>query len=85
VIGALLGTQSNREVSIVNSFELIYGESSDEGDVAMGEGSVPARLKLNAEFLENRKDQCRLAGKSLSLFYQFDRCFRLWTSSGGTL
>lgn len=52
VIGALLGTQTNREISIVNSFELTF--AGDDGDVDMaGTG-----LTVNSEFVETRKDQC---------------------------
>ena len=53
VFGALLGTQSNREVSIVNSFELVF---DSESDVEMGDNGD--RRKLNAEFFETRKEQC---------------------------
>ncbi|KAK8843443.1 hypothetical protein IAR55_007100 [Kwoniella newhampshirensis] len=60
LIGALLGTQSNREVSIINSFELIYLTS--DADVDMGESSgstskVKSRYRLNSEFFDTRKDQ----------------------------
>jgi COP9 signalosome complex subunit 6 len=65
VIGALLGSQANREVSIINSFELTYvgqnGQTSgagDDGDVQMDTGTIAEKGKLDAEFLENRKDQC---------------------------
>ena len=68
MIGALLGTQSNRDVSIVNSFELILGggDNAENGDVDMGDqtegASVPAPVlgpeDLNLEFLERRRDQC---------------------------
>nr|XP_019047778.1 COP9 signalosome complex subunit 6 [Kwoniella bestiolae CBS 10118]OCF26708.1 COP9 signalosome complex subunit 6 [Kwoniella bestiolae CBS 10118] len=60
VIGALLGTESNREISIVNSFELILVAS--DGDVDMGEGSTSASANinpnlLNTTFFETRRDQ----------------------------
>ncbi|WWD21032.1 hypothetical protein CI109_105513 [Kwoniella shandongensis] len=73
LIGALLGTESNREVSIVNSFELIYLTSSEtDPDVDMAESSAAGasatagasirggeagKYALNAEFLETRKEQ----------------------------
>ena len=59
MIGALLGTQSNREVSVVNSFELIYAASDGDADVAVGDSSESRKMSLNTEFLENRKDQCK--------------------------
>ncbi|GFZ51424.1 hypothetical protein JCM24511_09186 [Saitozyma sp. JCM 24511] len=40
LIGALLGTQANREVSIVNSFELTYSCRDGNGDVDMTTDSV---------------------------------------------
>ncbi|WOO83447.1 putative phospholipasec [Vanrija pseudolonga] len=46
LIGALLGSQTGREVSVVNSFELIYTLDSD--------GGTP---KVDEEFLAMRKDQ----------------------------
>ncbi|TXT08758.1 hypothetical protein VHUM_02886 [Vanrija humicola] len=46
LIGALLGSQTGREVSVVNSFELIYTIDSD--------GGTP---KIDEEFLATRKDQ----------------------------
>ncbi|OCF60279.1 COP9 signalosome complex subunit 6 [Kwoniella mangroviensis CBS 10435] len=60
IIGALLGTESNREISIVNSFELVIG--STDGDVDMGEISTSAAqsnnsTSLNTTFFETRKDQ----------------------------
>lgn len=60
MIGALLGTESNREVAIVNSFELIYHPSAMSGeDVDMsGSGSSGAKYVLDTDFLETRKDQC---------------------------
>ncbi|OWT38922.1 COP9 signalosome complex subunit 6 [Cryptococcus neoformans Bt1] len=59
LIGALLGTESNREVAIVNSFELIYHPSAMSGeDVDMsGSGSSGAKYVLDTNFLETRKDQ----------------------------
>jgi hypothetical protein len=52
-------------VSIINSFELTYvgqnGQTSgagDDGDVQMDTGTIAEKGKLDAEFLENRKDQC---------------------------
>jgi len=62
VFGALLGTQSNRDLSIINSFELIYTTTqAGEDDVSM-EGDVSpqsnGKLTLDTEFLETRKDQC---------------------------
>lgn len=62
MFGALLGTQSNRDLSIINSFELVYATvQAGEDDVSM-EGDVRAqsngKLTLDTEFLETRKDQC---------------------------
>ena len=65
VFGALLGTQSNREISIVNSFELIRETSDESGDVTMGESSENKKMMLNTEFLENRKEQCKSGPFSL--------------------
>nr|XP_018259028.1 uncharacterized protein I303_08571 [Kwoniella dejecticola CBS 10117]OBR81186.1 hypothetical protein I303_08571 [Kwoniella dejecticola CBS 10117] len=60
IFGALLGTESNREISIANSFELIFGGS--DGDVEMGEASSSSASKstdqsLNAEFFQTRREQ----------------------------
>lgn len=66
VMGALLGTESNREVSIVNSFELIYHPSATSNeDVEMNDsGSARSKYVLDTDFLEARKEQC----ESYSLF-----------------
>lgn len=54
IFGALLGSQSNRDVSISNSFELIFAD----GDVAMdGNGGAGSSTIINADFLEQRKEQ----------------------------
>ncbi|WVR09181.1 hypothetical protein IAU60_006243 [Kwoniella sp. DSM 27419] len=60
LLGALLGTQHGREVSIVNSFDLIYAQQ--DSDVHMEEGGVPTQasasgLRVNNDFLERRKEQ----------------------------
>ncbi|OCF31345.1 COP9 signalosome complex subunit 6 [Kwoniella heveanensis BCC8398] len=71
LFGALLGTESNREVSIVNSFELIRaGENS--GDVEMGGASgsdarIPSGIVLDAAFLESRKEQFKQVFPSLDV------------------
>lgn len=57
VIGALLGTQAGREVSIVNTFDLVLLPSSGD-DVSM-EGDAK-QGSIDLEFLEMRKDQCML-------------------------
>ncbi len=44
VLGALLGTQSGREVEIVNTFELAVD---------------PDTLQVDHEFLVSRRDQCK--------------------------
>lgn len=62
MIGALLGNQSNREVSIVNSFELILGNDDENEEVTMSESSETREITLNTEFFENRKEQCSLDG-----------------------
>lgn len=66
MIGALLGAESNREVSIVNSFELIYHPSAASNeDVEMNDsGSARSKYVLDTDFLEARKEQC----ESYSLF-----------------
>ncbi|KGB76050.1 COP9 signalosome complex subunit 6 [Cryptococcus deuterogattii R265] len=59
LMGALLGTESNREVSIVNSFELIYHPSATSNeDVEMNDsGSARSKYVLDTDFLEARKEQ----------------------------
>lgn len=49
VLGALLGTQTGREVSITNSFELVY--TAQDLDGAQGQ------YALSNEFLDTRRDQ----------------------------
>ncbi|ORX38898.1 hypothetical protein BD324DRAFT_617828 [Kockovaella imperatae] len=61
LIGALLGTQSNRDVSISNSFELVYQmeHGAAGGDVDMSEGANRSPNKgsnLNIDFLTRRGD-----------------------------
>ena len=57
VVGALLGTPSNRDVSVANSFELVYTATSD--DVDMSSGAQPTgRYSIDAEFFQTRSDQC---------------------------
>lgn len=65
MIGALLGTESNREIAIVNSFELIYHPSVMSGeDVDMSDsGSSGGKYVLNTDFLETRKDQCEFCSQ----------------------
>ncbi|WRT68904.1 uncharacterized protein IL334_005886 [Kwoniella shivajii] len=70
VIGALLGTETNREISIVNSFELIIG--SADGDVEMEESSASSSRPidgqaLNLSFLEARKDQFKQVFPALDI------------------
>jgi COP9 signalosome complex subunit 6 len=63
VIGALLGTQVNREVSVVNSFELTYSSRNTVADVVMSEGSAASnmgRYVIDNDFFEKRKEQCSL-------------------------
>ncbi|WWC73242.1 uncharacterized protein I206_107208 [Kwoniella pini CBS 10737] len=59
IFGALLGTESNREISVVNSFELIFG--SPDGDVDMAEASTSATRNtsqmLNTAFFDTRREQ----------------------------
>jgi COP9 signalosome complex subunit 6 len=63
-IGALLGTQSGRDITIVNSFELTFASPSTDADVEMGEGSPGSTRRagpletLDTNFLQTRKDQC---------------------------
>ncbi len=63
VIGALLGTQSGREVSIVNSFE-IAASVGGSGDVVMDGSGVDSSRNGNGEvvvdmdFFERRREQC---------------------------
>jgi hypothetical protein len=45
VVGVLLGQQTGREVSIVNSFELVYFDNHD--------------IKLDEEFFTTRREQCK--------------------------
>jgi len=44
VIGALLGSQTGRDVSIVNSFELVY--------------LVDGKVIIDDEFFKDRREQC---------------------------
>lgn len=48
VVGALLGTQANRQVAVVNTFELALVADS-------------AAPQLNQDFFDRRKEQCELA------------------------
>ncbi|WVQ93357.1 hypothetical protein IAU59_000425 [Kwoniella sp. CBS 9459] len=71
LFGALLGTENNREVSIVNSFELIPARE-DGDDVDMGEPSTSnvkstSGLLLDASFLETRKQQFKQVFPSLDV------------------
>lgn len=49
VVGAILGTQTNRQLSIVNTFEirLLGTDSDDSAD------------SLDVELLQSRRDQCK--------------------------
>ncbi|TYJ55320.1 hypothetical protein B9479_004043 [Cryptococcus floricola] len=56
LVGALLGTESNREVAIVNSFELTFTPTG--GDVEMSEGGAEkGAYTLDTEFLQTRESQ----------------------------
>jgi hypothetical protein len=44
VIGALLGSQTGRDVSIVNSFELVY--------------TLDEKVVIDDEFFKDRREQC---------------------------
>ncbi|CAD6564077.1 MAG: hypothetical protein TREMPRED_003183, partial [Tremellales sp. Tagirdzhanova-0007] len=57
--GALLGNQTNREVSIVNSFELILENINESEDVTMSESSETRKITLDVEFLLTRREQFR--------------------------
>jgi hypothetical protein len=62
----LLGTQSGREVSIVNAFELVAkrgggGESSDvpmDGTSGNPTAESEGDITVDMDFLERRKEQC---------------------------
>ena len=62
VFGALLGNQTNREVSIVNSFELILENINESEDVTMSESSETRKITLDVEFLLTRREQCSSCG-----------------------
>ncbi len=54
VIGALLGTQTGREVAVVNTFELV----AQRADVAMEGGAAQGVMTVDADFLTRRSEQC---------------------------
>lgn len=69
VLGALLGTQSGREVSIINSFELSAsgggGGGGGVGDVLMdesieGNSNRTEEVLVDMDFLERRREQCEI-------------------------
>lgn len=72
VIGVLLGAQKGREVSVANSFELLYSV-------------VDGKVVVDDEFLTTRRDQCAYRVENGSTDMQIARCSlrRLWW--GGTL
>lgn len=51
VIGAILGSQSNRELAIVNTFEIRLLQTDNDIDAET----------LDADLLESRREQCRTA------------------------
>lgn len=53
VIGALLGSRENRQVSVINSFELVL---FTEPDITGDQASWP----VDGEFFEIRKAQCKI-------------------------
>ncbi|KAK4688504.1 COP9 signalosome complex subunit 6, partial [Tremellales sp. Uapishka_1] len=65
LIGALLGTLSNREVSIVNTFELTFASPSQ--DVDMFDASVGHNSQVDNEFFETRKEQFKQVFPSLEV------------------
>lgn len=62
VLGAILGTQNGREVSIQNSFELVH-VTDETGNV-----------KVNEEFLITRREQCECPGADRKESRQSDGC-----------
>lgn len=63
VVGALLGTQSGREVSITNSFEIAL---MDAGDVDMDTEGKTNAFNVDTDFLETRREQCTSSLTSVS-------------------
>ena len=76
MVGALLGTQVNRDISIVNSFEILLKSSESatrgegSGDVDMSDTALTqanaGKYALDLEFYETRKEQCEFAYFHLS-------------------
>ncbi|KAJ9112465.1 hypothetical protein QFC20_002253 [Naganishia adeliensis] len=64
VVGALLGTQSGREVSITNSFEVAL---MDGGDVDMDTEGKTNAFNIDTEFLETRREQFKQVFPTLDL------------------
>jgi len=65
VIGALLGTQSGREVSIANAFELVAKRGGEEpkdepmdGTSGTSTAAVEGDITVDMDFLETRQEQC---------------------------
>ena len=94
VLGALLGTQSNRDVSIVNSFELVYETTGDDVEMSdqptLSSSSVSSRKnKIKVEFLEQRKEQCEPLHLRVTTWRdaygesKSSKSSRLWTLSAG--
>ncbi|KAI5450033.1 hypothetical protein NCC49_003795 [Naganishia albida] len=64
VVGALLGTQSGREVSITNSFEIAL---MDAGDVDMDTEGKTNAFNVDTDFLETRREQFKQVFPTLDL------------------
>ncbi|GHJ88338.1 hypothetical protein NliqN6_4740 [Naganishia liquefaciens] len=67
VIGGLLGTQSGREVSITNSFELALKITANTSDVDMEEERKENAYDLDKDFLETRREQFKQVFPTLDL------------------
>lgn len=71
MLGALLGSRENRQVSVVNSFELVL---FTEPNVTGEHSSWP----VDREFFETRKAQCELLSQTMAptqLMAQLRRSF----------
>jgi ribosomal protein S27E len=55
VVGALLGNEANRQITVVNSFELLLVDAAQ--DVSMGEADEA--LSIDVGFFGTRKEQCK--------------------------
>jgi hypothetical protein len=80
VLGALLGSRENQQVSVVNSFELVL---FTEPDVTGEQSSWP----VDREFFDTRKAQCeclQAIAALIQLIIQSRKCFLVWRLLGGT-